>query len=153
MKRFKSFVTEESRSDLPASSVGVNPGFGGEMIGDNMNLADLSNDMVVKELNSYVGSISGEYLNPYHAIKKLREALNSVGIDFNVPTFSGDNGEISEVLIVQGGKFGKTGEEAPDEITNDPTGQAHMRENPIKIHFTHDLSPAGSTLLTARLGE
>lgn len=27
MKRFKSFVTEESRSDLPASSVGVNPGF------------------------------------------------------------------------------------------------------------------------------
>ena len=55
MKRFKSFVTEESRSDLPASSVGVNPGFGGEMIGDNMNLADLSNDMVVKELNSYVG--------------------------------------------------------------------------------------------------
>lgn len=69
MKRFKSFVTEESRSDLPASSVGVNPGFGGEMIGDNMNLADLSNDMVVKELNSYVGSISGEYLNPYHAIK------------------------------------------------------------------------------------
>ena len=79
--------------------------------------------------------------------------MNSVGIDFNVPTFSGNNGEISEVLIVHGGKFGKTGEEAPDEITNDPTGQAHMRENPIKIHFTHDLSPAGSTLLTARLGE
>ena len=70
MKRFKSFVTE-SRSDLPASSPGVNPGFGGEIIGDNMNLADLSNDMVVKELNSYVGSISGEYLNPYNAIKKI----------------------------------------------------------------------------------
>lgn len=47
----------------------------------------------------------------------------------------------------------KLEKKAPDEITNDPTGQAHMRENPIKIHFTHDLSPAGSTLLTARLGE
>ena len=55
MKRFKSFVTE--RSDLPAASPGVNPGFGGEMIGDNVNLADLSNDVVVKELNSYVGCL------------------------------------------------------------------------------------------------
>jgi len=144
---------DETRSDLGATSPGVNPGFGGELIGDNMNLADLSNDMVVRELNSYVGSISGEYLNPYHAIKKLRETLNSVGIDFNIPTFAEDNGEVSEVLIVHGGRFGKTGEESPEEITNDPSGQAHMRENPIKIHFTHDLSPAGSTLLTARLGE
>ena len=52
------------------------------------------------------------------------------------------------------GKFGKTGEESPDEITNDPTGQVGMRENPLQVHFTYDkASGSGSTLLTARVGE
>ena len=131
MKRFKSYINE---------SMAVDAGYGGQVVGDNLNFANLSDDNVVEALNAFVGSLNGEYLNPRNAIMKLREKLSRVGLDFQIPSLDEDSG--------------KTGEEAPDEITNDPTGQVGMRENPLQVHFTYDkASGSGSTLLTARVGE
>tara|TARA_Y100000033_G_C2734481_1_gene105160 strand:+ start:257 stop:694 length:438 start_codon:yes stop_codon:yes gene_type:complete len=145
MKRFKSYINE---------SMAVDAGYGGQVVGDNLNFANLSDDNVVEALNAFVGSLNGEYLNPRNAIMKLREKLSRVGLDFQIPSLDEDSGEVSTPLIVFGGKFGKTGEESPDEITNDPTGQMGMRENPLQVHFTYDkASGSGSTLLTARVGE
>ena len=70
-------------------------------------------------IGAYLGSISErEFMNPDAAVHQIYNKLSSMGMDFKVPASEGQSGSHT-VEVVQVPTYGKTGTEAPSEITED----------------------------------
>ena len=126
MKTFKKFIKEAS--GFPTGPVGENPkNLAGEVT-DTLG-SDVFNEKNLKRINAIIGSIANmEYLIPEHAVERLRGSLDKIHLTFpQVPEMNEQSGEFDLPLTLFGGRFGKTGTEAPDEITNDD-GISHMVE-------------------------
>ena len=118
MKTFKKYIKEAS--GFPTGPVGENPNNLAGEVTDTLG-SDVFNPQNLKRINAIIGAISNmEYLLPEHAITRLRGSLDKIHLTFpQVPTMEGSSGEFDLPLTLFGGRYGKTGTEAPDEITND----------------------------------
>ena len=90
------------------------------IIDDDGHLKDLSDETVIEKLNAFVGSIGmKEYLNPEAAVNELRQKLMRIGLHFEDVQFTGNEGEVSLPLIMNGGKFGKADDTPVDEFMDE----------------------------------
>ena len=65
------------------------------IIDEDGNLKDLSDDSVVEKLNAYVGSINDrEYLVAEKPVNELRQKLMRVGLHFDDVQFTGEEDEV-----------------------------------------------------------
>ena len=138
MKSFKSYIKEAS--GFPTGPVGENPNnVGGSL---EVNPTDVGDPAMLKRLNAIVGQIGNhEYLVAEHAISRLRGTLNNIGLSFgDVPQMEGSSGSFDLPLTLFGGRYGKTGTEAPDEITNDD-GISHMIEGGLSLKLRYEMMP------------
>ena len=86
-----------------------------------------------------------EYILPEHAIHRLRGSLDKIHLTFpQVPAMEGSSGEFDLPLTLFGGRFGKTGTEAPDEITNDD-GISHMVEGGLSLKLRYEMMPSNNS--------
>ena len=100
------------------------------------------NDEVVRKLNSVVGRIFEEdQFDPEAKLTLMRSSLSKIGLTFGqYPAMTESNGSFSLPLTLFGGRFGKTGTEAPDEITNDD-GISHMVEGGLSLKLRYEMMP------------
>ena len=115
------------------------------IIDEDGNLKDLSDDSVVEKLNAYVGSINDrEYLVAEKPVNELRQKLMRVGLHFGEVNFSGDEDEVSLPLIMNGGKFGKADDSAIDEFMDE-------KESGRDINFVYSKLPNGTHRVMASI--
>ena len=142
MKSFKRYIKEvagagpgggDARSQAVDSDTGMSAG-------------DVTNPDTLRRLNAYVGSIGNmEYLLPEHALNRLRTNLMKVGLSFGeIPAMEGSSGSFDLPLTRFGGRFGKTGNEAPDEVTNDD-GISHIVEGGLSLKLRYEMMPNNSS--------
>ena len=142
MKSFKSFVKEDS--GFPTGPVGENPNnFAGSL---EVNPAALGDPAVVKRLSAIVGQIGNmEYLLPEHALNRLRNNLNKIGLTFGeIPTMEGKSGSFDLPLARFGGRFGKDENTPADEFINDD-GIFHMVEGGLSLKIQYEMSPRNNS--------
>ena len=139
MKTFKKFLNEAS--GFPTGPVGENPNNLAGEVTDTLG-TDMSNPANLKRINAIIGAIANmEYLIPEHAVERLRNSLDKIHLTFTkVPAMEGKSGSFDLPLTLFGGRFGKTGTEAPDEITNDD-GISHMVEGGLSLKLRYEMMP------------
>ena len=143
MKTFKKYMKEAS--GFPTGPVGENPkNLAGEVT-DTLG-PDVFSSENLKRINAIIGSIANmEYILPEHAVVRLRGSLDKINITFpQVPKMEGTSGEFDLPLTLFGGRYGKTGTEAPDEITNDD-GISHMIEGGLSLKLRYEMMPNNSS--------
>ena len=112
MKNFNQYVTEAG-----TGPVGNSPGT--PLTVNDTDPFDLANPLVLKRVNAFVGSIADrEYLMPESAIGQLRNFMMRLGIQFPKVDLP-ESGSVSLPLSQWGGRFGKDGNQAPDEVIDD----------------------------------
>ena len=80
---------------------------------------DLANPLVLKRINTFVGSIADrEYLMPEAAIDQLRNFMMRIGVQFPKVDLP-ESGSVSLPLSQWGGRFGKDLDTPHDEFVND----------------------------------
>jgi|TARA_Y100000310_G_scaffold94700_1_gene92448 hypothetical protein len=101
------------------------------------SVANIEDPATLKRINAFVGSIADkEYLNANHAISELRQKLMRIGVTFpKVEIYEGE-GDISVPLEQFGGRYGKDGNQAPDEVINDD-GVAHRVDGGLSLNFKY----------------
>ena len=102
------------------------------------------NPAVVKKINAIIGSyVIEDQMDPYAALTRIRGSLSNLGLSFpaiNEDSMVENSGIMSLPLTAFGGRFGKTGTEAPDEITNDD-GISHMIEGGLSLKLRYEMMP------------
>ena len=143
MKSFNKFINEASGFVNSGPSESPN-NLAGEVT-DTLG-SDVFSSRNLKRINAIIGSIANmEYILPEHAVVRLRGSLDKINITFpQVPTMEGTSGEFDLPLTLFGGRFGKTGTEAPDEITNDD-GISHMVEGGLSLKLRYEMMPNNSS--------
>ena len=143
MKTFKNYLKEDS--GFPTGPVGENPNNLAGEVTDTLG-SDVFNPQNLKRINAIIGAISNmEYILPEHAIHRIRGSLDKIHLTFpQVPTMEGSSGEFDLPLTLFGGRFGKTGTEAPDEITNDD-GISHMVEGGLSLKLRYEMMPSNNS--------
>ena len=136
MRSFKNFLSESgvgTSDQNMAADMGINP-------------SEIQNPKVLKTLNAYIGAIANmEYMLPEHALNRLKNALDRVGFSFGeIPDMSESSGSFDLPLTRFGGRFGKTGNEAPDEVTNDD-GISHIVEGGLSLKLRYEMMPNNSS--------
>ncbi len=112
MKNFNQYVTEAG-----TGPVGNSPGT--PLTVNDTDPFDLANPLLLKSVNAFVGSIADrEYLMPESAIGQLRNFMMRLGIQFPKVDLP-ESGSVSLPLSQWGGRFGKDGNQAPDEVIDD----------------------------------
>ena len=139
MKTFKGFIKEAS--GFPTGPVGENPNNLAGEVTDTLG-SDVFNADNLKRINAIIGAISNmEYLIPEHAIARLRYSLSKIHLTFGkIPAMEGSSGSFDLPLTRFGGRFGKTGTEAPDEVTNDD-GISHIVEGGLSLKLRYEMKP------------
>ena len=110
MKSYKQFVVE-------SPTVGV-----GEPISQTggTDTYDIQNAEVLKRVNAFVGSIADrEYLIPENALNQLKNFLERIGLEFEMPKLPDGNGSLTVELRRYGGIFGKSVDTPFDEFEHD----------------------------------
>ena len=112
----------------------------------DVNIAALGDPAVVKRLNAMVGQIGNmEYLIPEHALNRLRNNLNKIGLTFGeIPTMEGKSGSFDLPLARFGGRFGKDENTPADEFINDD-GISHMVEGGLSLKIQYEMSPRNNS--------
>ena len=142
MKNFKNFVTE---SGIAAG------GWDRSMALKTMNMAVYSNPSVVRKLNAWVGSITGNYVLPEDAISKLRSSLSKIGLSFGeVSMMEGESGSVELPLTSFGGRFGKGLTTPHDEFEVDD-GISHQVEGGLTLVIGYEMQEDNSCRLSARI--
>ena len=143
MKTFKKYIKEAS--GFPTGPVGENPNNLAGEVTDTLG-SDVFNPQNLKRINAIIGAISNmEYLLPEHAVARLRGSLGKIHLTFpQVPTMEGSSGEFNLPLTLFGGRYGKTGSEKSDEITNDD-GISHMVEGGLHLKLRYEMMPNNSS--------
>ena len=139
MKTFKGFIKEAS--GFPTGPVGENPNNLAGEVTDTLG-SDVFNPQNLKRINAIIGAIANmEYLIPEHAVARLRGSLDKIHLTFpKVPAMTESSGEFELPLTLFGGRFGKTGNDAPDEVTNDD-GISHMVEGGLSLKLKYEMMP------------
>ena len=115
------------------------------IIDEDGNLKDLSDDSVIEKLNAYVGSINDrEYLVAEKPVNELRQKLMRVGLHFDDVQFTGEEDEVSLPLVMNGGKFGKADDSAIDEFMNE-------QDSGRKINFVYSKTENGTHRVMAKI--
>ena len=110
MKSYKQFVVE-------APTVGV-----AEPVNQTggADTYDIQHPDVLKRVNAFVGSISDrEYLIPENALNQLKNFLERIGLEFEMPKLPDGNGSLTVELRRYGGIFGKSVDTPHDEIESE----------------------------------
>ena len=138
MKTFKSYLKEQG--------MGIGPSHSGSAMDADINVAALEDPAVVKRLNAMVGQIGNmEYLIPEHALNRLRNNLNKIGLTFGeIPTMEGKSGSFDLPLARFGGRFGKDENTPADEFINDD-GISHMVEGGLSLKIQYEMSPRNNS--------
>ena len=115
------------------------------IIDDDSHLKDLSDDSVIEKLNAFVGSIGmKEYLVPEKAVDELRQKLMRIGLHFEDVQFTGNEGEVSLPLVMNGGAFGKSVDTPIDEFDDE-------KESGRSINFVFEKLPSGTHKVMAQI--
>ena len=115
------------------------------IIDDDGHLKDLSDDSVIEKLNAFVGSIGmKEYLVPEKAVDELRQKLMRIGLHFEDVQFTGNEGEVSLPLVMNGGAFGKSAETPIDEFDDQP-------ESGRSLNFVYERTGGGTHRILAKI--
>ena len=134
MKDFKSYLNEQH----PANNYSMHD--------SDYNLVDISDDVVVRRLNSFLGNISNmEHMMPEQLVYTLRNRLETIGISFpkvDNSVFNEDSGEVSMPLSQYGGRFGKDLDTPHNEFLDDD-GISHKVEGGRKITFKYNKEENG----------
>ena len=148
MKTFKGYLKEASV--MKPSGVGTHT-YSTPVEDGVMSTANLENAEVLKKVNAFVGAVAdGEYLNPQAAIYGLREKLMRIGLQFGDVETPGKNGTATAEVVQFGGRYGKDGTQAPDEVLNDD-GISHRKEGGLKINFKYEAHEKGCYKVYAEL--
>ena len=108
---FKQYITE-LRGPKPANSNAQHD--------SDHDMVDVSDDSVVRKLNSFLGCIAEmEHMLPEQTIGVVRRRLASIGLSFPNVDVVEDSGSISAPLTQFGGRFGKDIDTPHDEFVND----------------------------------
>ena len=112
MKNFNQYVTEAGTG--PVGGWNQTP-----LTVNDTDPFDLANPLVLKRINTFVGSIADrEYLMPEAAIDQLRNFMMRVGVQFPKVDLP-ESGSVSLPLSQWGGRFGKDLDTPHDEFVND----------------------------------
>ena len=112
---------------------------------------DISDPEVLKRVNAFVGSIADrEYLNANHAISELRQKLMRIGVTFGAVEIYEGEGDISVPLQQWSGRYGKDGNQAPDEVINDD-GISHRVDGGLSLNFKYMELDNGSCKVLAKI--
>ena len=115
------------------------------IIDDDGHLKDLSDDSVIEKLNAFVGSIGmKEYLVPEKAVDELRQKLMRIGLHFEDVQFTGNEGEVSLPLVMNGGAFGKSVDTPIDEFDDQP-------ESGRSLNFVYERTGGGTHRILAKI--
>ena len=143
MKTFKNYLNEAS--GFATGPVGENPNNLAGEVTDTLG-SDMFSPSNLKRVNAIIGSIANmEYLIPEHAVERLRNSLTKINLTFpKVPTMEGKSGSFDLPLTLFGGRYGKTGTEAPGEVTNDD-GISHRVEGGLSLKLSYEMMPENSS--------
>ena len=112
MKNFNQYVTEAGTG--PVGGWNQTP-----LTVNDTDPFDLANPLVLKRINTFVGSIADrEYLMPEAAIEQLRNFMMRIGVQFPKVDLP-ESGSVSLPLSQWGGRFGKDLDTPHDEFVND----------------------------------
>lgn len=138
MKTFKKHLEEHKPVQVPVEDGGS-------------DVHDLADPTVLKRVNAFVGSIADrEYLNANHAIAELRQKLTRIGVTFGAVEIYEGEGEVSVPLEQWGGRYGKDGSQAPDEVINDD-GITHRVDGGLSLNFKYEELNNGSCKVYATI--
>lgn len=144
MKTFKQHVREGS--DKTGASIGsqtTNSVEDGTIGVHNIHDAD-----VLKRVNAFVGSIGDqEYLKPQHAVDKLKEKLERIGLSVSDVSLEGDKGKVTAEVKQFGGRFGKDTDGS--DINDD--GISHKKEGGLNMEISYETLPNGTSKVYAKL--
>ena len=113
---FKQYITE-LRGPKPANSNAQHD--------SDHDMIDVSDDSVVRKLNSFLGCIADmEHMLPEQTIGVVRRRLASIGLSFPNVDIVEDSGSISAPLTQFGGRFGKDIDAAGESVQLLYTGTA-----------------------------
>ena len=110
MKSYKQFVVE-------APTVGV-----AEPVNHTggSDTYDIQHPDVLKRVNAFVGSIADrEYLIPENALNQLKNFLERIGLEFEMPKLPDGNGNLTVELRRYGGIYGKSVDTPHNEIESE----------------------------------
>ena len=140
MKRFKRVLNERH---------GALTGGGTADAANNLNMQDYANPVVIRALNSFVGTICDKHVFPEQAISVLRNYLSKVQLTFGeVPMMEGESGSVELPLSVGAGRFGKGMETPYDEFEEDD-GISHIKEGGLALVIGYEKQEDNSYKLTA----
>ena len=115
------------------------------------NIADLADPETLKMVNAFVGSIADKsYLSAGQAIAELRQKLSRIGITFPAVTITEGEGEGSVPLTQWGGRYGKDGNQAPDEVINDD-GITHRVDGGLSLNYKYSELDNGTCRVLAKI--
>ena len=139
MKTFKDYLTEHKAiADKPVED-------------DNMNIADLADAKVLKAVNAFVGSMNDtDYLSAGQAIAELRQKLARIGVTFANVAIGEASGQVSLPLEQWGGRYGKDGSQASDEIINDD-GISHRVDGGLSLNIEYNELDNGRCEIIAKI--
>ena len=110
MKSYKQFVVEAPTTGVgePVSQTGGSDTY------------DIQHPDVLKRVNAFVGSIADrEYLIPENALNQLKNFLERIGLEFEMPKLPNGNGSLTVELRRYGGVFGKSVDTPFDEFESE----------------------------------
>ena len=115
------------------------------------NIADLADPETLKMVNAFVGSIADkDWLSPGQAIGEMRQKLSRIGITFPAVELGEGEGEGSVPLTQWGGRYGKDGNQAPDEVIADD-GITHRVDGGLSLNYKFSELDNGSTRVLAKI--
>ena len=140
MKTFKGYLNEVNAS-APAGNKTTS--YDKSVEDGVISAANIHDAEVLKKVNAFVGAIAdGEYLSPQAAIHGLREKLMRIGLQFGDVETPGKNGTATAEVVQFGGRYGKDGTQAPDEVLNDD-GISHRKDGGLKVNFKYEAHEKG----------
>ena len=110
MKSYKQFVVEAPTTGVgePVSQTGGSDTY------------DIQHPDVLKRVNAFVGSIADrEYLIPENALNQLKNFLERIGLEFEMPKLPDGNSSLTVELRRYGGIYGKSVDTPHDEIESE----------------------------------
>ena len=130
---------------------GMNPAHSHSKHDSDHDMVDVSDDNVVRRLNSFLGCIADmDHMLPEQTIEVVRRRLANIGLSFPSAEIVEDNGNISLPLTQFGGRFGKDIDTPHNEFVKDD-GISHRVEGGRSINFVYEKKENGKFKVTAEI--
>ena len=130
---------------------GMNPAHSHSKHDSDHDKVDVSDDNVVRRLNSFLGCIADmDHMLPEQTIEVVRRRLANIGLSFPSAEIVEDNGNISLPLTQFGGRFGKDIDTPHNEFVKDD-GISHRVEGGRSINFVYEKKENGKFKVTAEI--